>query len=65
MGIPGSLPRDSVQCGELMVKLNKKPEKPYSKPTFVIYGAVQQLTGNVGATKKPDGGTSPFDMTNI
>jgi hypothetical protein len=48
-----------------MAKLNKKPEKLYSKPTLIIYGAVQQLTGNVGQHKKPDGGTAPFDMTGI
>jgi len=39
-----------------MAKLNKKPEKPYSKPTLVVYGAVQQLTGTLGNTQKPDGG---------
>jgi hypothetical protein len=48
-----------------MAKLNKKPEKLYSKPTLIIYGAVQQLTGNVGHTMKPDGGTAPFDHTSI
>jgi len=48
-----------------MAKLNKKPEKLYSKPTLIIYGAVQQLTGNVGPHKNPDGGTTPFVKTGI
>jgi hypothetical protein len=39
-----------------MAKLTKKPEKPYSKPTLTVYGAVQQLTNAVGHTMQPDGG---------
>jgi hypothetical protein len=49
-----------------MAKVNKKPEKLYSKPTLIIYGAVQQLTGTVGQTKQKDGGTlMHFDHTGI
>jgi hypothetical protein len=48
-----------------MAKLNKKPEKLYSKPTLIIYGAVQQLTGSVGPNMHPDGGTKPLDHTGI
>jgi hypothetical protein len=48
-----------------MAKLNKKPEKLYSKPTLIIYGAVQQLTGNVGPMGSLDGGTNPFHRTHI
>jgi hypothetical protein len=40
----------------LMAKLNKKPEKPYSKPTLTVYGTVQQLTGTVGPKMALDGG---------
>jgi hypothetical protein len=49
----------------VMAKLNKKPEKLYSKPTLIIYGAVQQLTGNVGSMMNPDGGSAPFVKTLI
>jgi hypothetical protein len=48
-----------------MAKLNKKPEKLYSKPTLIIYGTVQQLTGTVGHTMKPDGGSPGVDHTGI
>jgi hypothetical protein len=48
-----------------MAELNKKPEKLYSKPTLIIYGAVQQLTGMVGPHKQPDSGTKPTNMTGI
>jgi hypothetical protein len=41
----------------LMAKLNKKPEKPYSKPTLTVYGTVQQLTGSVGPHMVLDGST--------
>jgi hypothetical protein len=40
----------------LMAKLKKRPEKPYSKPTFAVYGTVQQLTGTVGPKMALDGG---------
>jgi len=40
----------------LMAKLNKKPEKPYSKPTLTVYGTVQQLTGTIGPNNLLDGG---------
>jgi hypothetical protein len=65
-GLLGSLPGliTFAQRGELMAKLNKKPEKPYSKPTLTVYGAVQQLTAAVGPNHMQDGGTT-FVMTHI
>jgi hypothetical protein len=42
--------------GVLMGKLEKKPEKPYSKPTLAVYGTVKQLTETVGPRKQLDGG---------
>jgi hypothetical protein len=40
-----------------MAKLNKKREKPSSKPTSTVYGTVQQLAGTVGPKRALDGGT--------
>lgn len=42
-----------------MAKMDKKPEKPYSKPTLTIYGTVQQLTGTIGPMNLTDGGGIP------
>lgn len=50
----------TLKCGELMSKPDKKPEKSYSKPTLVVYGAVKELTGTLGMTKMPDGGSIQF-----
>jgi hypothetical protein len=47
----------TLKCGELMSKPDKKPEKPYAKPTLVVYGAVKELTGALGMTMMPDGGS--------
>ncbi|HTG29227.1 MAG TPA: lasso RiPP family leader peptide-containing protein [Methylomirabilota bacterium] len=40
-----------------MSKPDKKPEKPYSKPTLTVYGTVRQLTGVVGHHMALDGGS--------
>jgi hypothetical protein len=47
----------TLKCGELMSKPDKKPEKPYSKPTLTVYGTVRQLTGVVGHHMALDGGS--------
>ncbi len=43
----------------------KKPQKPYSEPTFVAYGKVRDLTKVVATRGQPDGGTSPRDHTSV
>ena len=35
----------------------KKPVKPYSKPTLIIYGKVQELTQATGNMGQIDGGS--------
>ena len=52
-----------------MSSTEKKPKrprnekKPFKSPVLQRYGAVRNLTGNVGAHGGPDGGTNPKTKT--
>jgi hypothetical protein len=48
-----------------MVKLTVKREtkKPYSKPTFTVYGTVRELTQTVGIRGQLDGGRPGANRT--
>ncbi len=43
--------------------LPKSQSKPYSKPSFTIYGNIHELTQSVGNSGSADNGSSPPNKT--
>ena len=45
--------------------VKRQPKKPYSKPTFTVYGTLVELTQKVGLRGNPDGGLPGKNKTSF